>query len=85
MRAIATLLAALAATSADAQPSLAEVCRDADMPTRAEYESNAIAYADSFCALATYAPQRAARQFNSMIALVRSHNNPTIASIGTRE
>ena len=74
--AIATLLAALAATSADAQPSLAEVCRDADMPTRAEYESNAIAYADNFCALATYAPQRAARQFNSMIALVRSHNNP---------
>ena len=76
MRAIAILLAALAATSADAQPSLAEVCRDADMPTRAEHESNAIAYADNFCALATYDPHRAARQFDSMIALVRAHNNP---------
>ncbi len=73
---IAALLTALLATSADAQPNLAEVCRDVDMPTRAEYESNAIAYADNFCALATYEPHRAARQFDSMIALIRAHNNP---------
>lgn len=73
---VAALLTALLATSAAAQPSLAEVCRDVDMPTRAEYESNAIAYADNFCALATYAPHRAARQFDSMVSLVRAHNNP---------
>ena len=49
--AIATLLAALAATHANAQPSLAEVCQDADMPTKAEYDGNPTAYADNFCAL----------------------------------
>ena len=77
------MLAALAAvagvsfaTNADAQPTLAEVCQDAAMPTRAEYEANATAYADNFCVLATYAPHRAARQFDSMVSLVRAHNNP---------
>ncbi len=74
--AIATLLAALAAAHAAAQPSLAEVCRDADVPTRAEYASDRTAYADNFCALALYEPRKAARQFDSAIALVRSHNNP---------
>ena len=74
--AVATLLAALTATPASAQPSLAEVCQDADMPTRAEYHGNPTAYADNFCALAMYAPNRAARQFDSMVSLVRAHNNP---------
>ena len=76
MRAIATLLAALAVTHANAQPSLAEICEHVAIPTGAEYANNPAAYADNFCALATYAPQRAARQFNSMIALIRTHNNP---------
>ena len=69
-------LAALTATHASAQPSLAEVCQDADMPTRAEYDDDPTAYADNFCALAMYAPNRAARQFDSMVSLVRAHNNP---------
>ena len=81
MKAIATTLAAmiavLLATSAFGQsPSFAQVCESQTIPTRAEYDSNPGAYADNFCALATYAPHRAARQFNSMIALVRTHNNP---------
>ena len=46
------------------------------MPTRAEYASDRTAYADNFCALALYEPRKAARQFDSAIALVRSHNNP---------
>lgn len=80
MRTIATvwtMFAVVLGAFAFAQsPSFAEVCETQDIPTRAEYEGNATAYADNFCALATYAPQRAARQLNSMIALVRSHNNP---------
>ena len=80
MRTIATVLAmfavALGATAVAQSPSFAEVCETQEIPTRAEYESNATAYADNFCALATYAPHRAARQFNSMVALVRSRNNP---------
>ena len=73
MRTIATvwaMLAAIFSASAFAQsPSFAEVCETQDIPTRAEYESNPVPYADNFCALATYAPHRAARQFNSMVAL----------------
>lgn len=81
MRAIATtlvaMLAVVLAAAAFAQtPSFASVCEGVEIPTSAEYESNAVAYADSFCALATYAPHRAARQFDSMIKLVRAHNNP---------
>lgn len=80
MRTIVTGLAMLAvavgAIAFAQSPSFAEVCDTQEIPTRAEYESNATAYADHFCALATYAPHRAARQFNSMVALVRSHNNP---------
>ena len=67
---------ALALPSLAQSPSFAEVCESQEIPTRAEYESNAVAYADNFCALATYAPHRAARQFNSMIRLVRAHDNP---------
>ena len=73
---LAGVAAMLLATNAIAQPSLAEVCQDVDMPTLAEYEGDPTAYADNFCALATYAPHRAARQFDSMVSLVRAHNNP---------
>ena len=81
MRTIATTLAAmlavlLGASAFGQSPSFAQVCESQTIPTRAEYDSNPGAYADNFCALATYAPHRAARQFNSMIALVRAHNNP---------
>ena len=80
MKAIAlalALLAVLLGASAFAQsPSFAEVCESQDIPTMAEYESNPGAYADNFCALATYAPQRVIRQLNSMIKLVRHHDNP---------
>lgn len=81
MRTIAITFAMLAVVLATLpslaqSPSFAQVCEDVEIPTRAEYESNGIAYADNFCALATYAPHRVARQFNSMIALVRAHNNP---------
>ena len=73
---LATLAVLLGASAFAQSPSFAEVCESQDIPTVAEYESNPGAYADNFCALATYAPQRAARQLNSMIALVRAHNNP---------
>lgn len=73
---LATLAVLLGASAFAQSPSFAEVCESQDIPTVAEYESNPGAYADNFCALATYAPQRAARQLNSMIALVRRHNNP---------
>lgn len=73
---LATLAVLLGASAFAQSPSFAEVCESQDIPTRAEYESNPLPYADNFCALATYAPHRAARQFNSMIALVRAHNNP---------
>ena len=77
MKTAATALAAVLAAFAFGQsPSLAEVCEGQSIPTRAEYEGNAAGYADNFCALATYAPHRAARQFNSMVALVRAQNNP---------
>lgn len=56
--------------------SLADICATVELPTMAEYESNAGAYADNFCALATYAPQRAASQLNKTISLVRATNNP---------
>ena len=67
---------ALALPSLAQSLSFAQVCESVDIPTRAEYESNPGDYADNFCALATYAPHRAARQFDSMIKLVRAHNNP---------
>ena len=81
MRTIATTLAAmlavlLALPAFGQTASLARVCESAGIPTRAQYDSNPGAYADNFCALATYAPHRAARQFNSMITLVRAHDNP---------
>ena len=72
---LAAMLAVALATSAFAQ-SFAQVCEGQGIPTRAEYESNVIAYADNFCALATYEPHKAARQFNSMIEVVRGQNNP---------
>ena len=56
--------------------SLADICATETLPTMAEYESNPTAYADNFCALATYAPQRAASQLNKTVSLVRQANNP---------
>ena len=73
------LLVALAAfvfSSSTWAQSLADICATVELPTMAEYEGNAGAYADNFCALATYAPQRAASQLNKTISLVRATNNP---------
>ena len=72
---IAALAAALYSASTWAQ-SLADICATVELPTRAEYESNTVAYADNFCALATYAPHRAASQLDKTVSLVRATNNP---------
>lgn len=69
-------LAAFVFSSSTWAQSLADICATVELPTMAEYEGNAGAYADNFCALATYAPQRAASQLNKTISLVRATNNP---------
>lgn len=69
-------LAAFVFSSSTWAQSLADICATVELPTMAEYEGNAGAYADNFCALAAYAPQRAASQLNKTISLVRATNNP---------
>ena len=72
---IVAATAALYSASTWAQ-SLADICATVELPTRAEYDSNVVGYADNFCALATYAPNRAASQLNKTVSLVRATNNP---------